>query len=776
MIAAMSLLREELAGIGYSAMENDYVFSDVFARQRLDRKVPLAAFTHAPPSYRNAALAVAESYRREPVDVVSDHRALGAPLFFVVDSRTDAVTVWQVRAEGRPRVIAEVRPDELPALFAKNRDSWHPLSIHRAKSLGQIERAYQLDFVDLDLLSAIEGEIHSKLDKLIHEILAELLAIGRATNSGFARLDDRFLFRTTFRLLAAKILQDRGHELASRWDADDIDSILDTISDYYGLPSLPDERAPSPRAIFGPAWNRLRAGINFRNISADDLAFVYENTLVTREARKHLGTHSTPRQVAEYAVSRLDLWREDQSQLMVYEPFAGAGVFLVAALRHIRDRLPLNWTDRERHDFLVRRISGDELDAFAREVAVLSLILADYPNHNGWDVSVRDLMAGNVLAERSATANLILCNPPFESFTEAERARYPRIAARSFNKAAAVLGAVLDRPPVGLGFVLPRAFIDKPSFSEERRRVEKLYADIELVALPERTFKVSSIESCLLIAQSPRIADRARRTSLRSSVVTSRDRSAFLHSGKITTSRTQERPFDGRPSGNLWVRELEDLWRYLGDYPTLGSLVDIHRGIEWKERQSLAVSAEPKPGYRKGLHSANSVRPFVLGKTVWLDVRRERLLYDAVDLPWHRPKLVANAVRLSRGPWRLAAAVDESGLVCSQQLFGCWARSDIPDEMTALAAVLNGPVANAFVTTHSHADRIIIGVMRGLPVPPALPPDISPLVQAYRSLISAEGFGLSSDFESKAVALLNDIDALTLRAYRFATEARTRAA
>src|SRR4051812_21285003 len=43
-----------------------------------------------------------------------------------------------------------------------------------------------------------------------------------------------------------------------------------------------------------------------------------------------VGTHSTPRQVAEYVVNRLDLSRFDLDGLTVFEPFTGAGVFLVA--------------------------------------------------------------------------------------------------------------------------------------------------------------------------------------------------------------------------------------------------------------------------------------------------------------------------------------------------------------------------------------------------------------------------------------------------------------
>lgn len=38
----------------------------------------------------------------------------------------------------------------------------------------------------------------------------------------------------------------------------------------------------------------------------------------------------------------------------------------------------------ERHDYFVRMLAGMEIDSFAGEVARLSLMLADYPNPDGW--------------------------------------------------------------------------------------------------------------------------------------------------------------------------------------------------------------------------------------------------------------------------------------------------------------------------------------------------------------------------------------------------------
>ena len=461
--------------------------------------------------------------------------------------------------------------EELPALFERNCDIWHPDAIHRAKSVGAVEKGYQLDFVDLGLLPAIEGEIHSKLDRLLVETLAAATAA-----QGKRSLDVRLSFRVVFRLLAAKVLQDRGHPYARKWDPADLPSILDGIESYYSLAAVPETNRRAVTRAFMFAWEHLRQGISFSNISADDLAFVYENTLVTPEARKLFGTHSTPRQIAEYVVGRLELHRHLPESLKIYEPFTGAGAFLVSALRHLRDLLPIDWTDQKRHSFLVRHLAGDEIDPFACEVAMLSLILADYPNQNGWQIREADLFQGNTLKEQMSAHNVILCNPPFEAFTADERRGYP-IANETFSKPMAVLNAALDAHPLALGFVLPRPFILERQFAEQRRRIEKLYGAVELVELPDRTFGASNIEASLLIANDPRPPAPAV-TVLRSTEIADRDRVSFLKTGATTTRREVVRPFEDDPSGNLWIPPLASLWDYLESYPRLGDTLRPRRG------------------------------------------------------------------------------------------------------------------------------------------------------------------------------------------------------
>ena len=117
------------------------------------------------------------------------------------------------------------------------------------------------------------------------------------------------MFRTVFRLLAAKVLQDRGHELAGRWNPADIDTVLKGISGYYKLPRLPGEIVLSKAPFSNRHGFVLGTVLTSETFLQMILAFVYENTLITEETREHFGTHSTPRPMAEYIVNRLELWR-----------------------------------------------------------------------------------------------------------------------------------------------------------------------------------------------------------------------------------------------------------------------------------------------------------------------------------------------------------------------------------------------------------------------------------------------------------------------------------
>ncbi|WP_052161192.1 N-6 DNA methylase [Hoeflea sp. BAL378] len=743
--------------IGYrdDAIRRNYAYSDVWAASGGTRSVPLVAFTQTPPSYRSAAFAVVEGDAGTAQSIVEGHRALGAPLFFVIEG--DQVSSWQVYARRAPRLLSRFPVDGLEQQFREHRHEWAPDVIHRAKSIGRIDANYQLDFVDVGLIPAIEGELNTKLDRLIREAVADV----RTVTSNEAM---RLLFRGVFRLLAAKILTDRQNVRAQSWNAENVADVLSAMGDYYALGNDTQVWPARALALLSGVWDTFRQGFNVANISADDLAYVYESTLVTPQARAQFGTHSTPRYVADYILDRLKLWEYGTAPLKVYEPFAGAGVFLGSALRQMRDGLPHDWTDKQRHDLLVQHIGGAEIDPFACEVAKLSLILADYPNANGWLIEEADLFQKGALAARLENRDVILCNPPFEAFIAEERQKYPDARAIDGSKAVFALETALKARPKMLGFVVPNTLLVDRRYRDQRRSVEKRYQEVELVSLPDGVFNVSQLDTALLIARD--IRDPGTPQLVRSSAVYDADKRRFAVDRAASHTTTQLRNADS-PDGNLWSPPLQHVWTALSGLPTLGDLLHGHWGLRWNGGQKGAsrVFDTPGPGRAPGYMDSSSLDQFVLDKPRYLDVRPNEI-YGGDKYDWDAPKILANAGRLSRGYWRLAAAVDREGRRASQQFIAFWPKDAAHGEdLDAIAALLNGPVVNAFLAEHSFDKRFRIRMLERAPVPRDIPPDLGDLSRAYAASASRP----DSD-PRELSAILDHMDALTIEAYGLADD------
>ncbi|HBZ55034.1 MAG TPA: hypothetical protein DEO88_06480, partial [Syntrophobacteraceae bacterium] len=345
----LSTVRDGLNRLGYvdQLLQVDYVFDDASAPGTDELRVPVATFAQSPPSYRNACIGVLVTNSRAGPEHVSTYRALGAPMFFeVFQDRADR---FQITASGQAVFLESIQTEHLPKAFELNSRQWTPDAIFRAKAIAPMAGAVQLDFVDVGLLPALKGMIHKKLDRLLNEVLVEAIKAFKGYTAGHGP-DETSLFRLVFRCLAAKILRDRRH--AGNWAVPNAQSVISKIQLFYGFEGSDTGRILDEPNTQQVVWDRFRNAFNFQNISVDDLAFIYENTLIRKETRKQFGVHSTPSVVAELMVDRLPFESMPQDDRYVLEPCAGHGVFLVAALRRLRDLLPRSWSSQQRHGYL----------------------------------------------------------------------------------------------------------------------------------------------------------------------------------------------------------------------------------------------------------------------------------------------------------------------------------------------------------------------------------------------------------------------------------------
>lgn len=754
----LAVVRDGLLAIGYeeNLLRGQYAFADLTTPESALQHIDLAAFAEEPVSYRSACFGITVLHNGH--QNLRPFLSLGAPQLLTIHPREKQIGRWIVKASDEPELIEKLSGAGFRERLNEHGVDWSPREVLRAKAIRD-PGPQQLDFYDVGLMPMLERIVQGKLDVLLRSVLAECQAMFRDRHR--VEPDYARLYRLIFRLIAAKLLGDRNYP--GSWIDADAETVLSAVERHYfgrskGAPALED---PFVRQA---AWERIRRSLPLQNLSVETLAYIYENTLVAPDVRATQDIHATPLEIAEFVVNHLPFETLPPEQRTVFEPFAGHAPFLIASLARLRGLMPSGWSVDQRHNYLVDMLSGLENEPFACEVAHDSLRLADYPNSNGWRLIEEDAFSGPALERELARANIVLCNPPFGDFSEQERASIRGVGRP--NKAAEALRRVLEHPPAMLGFVLPRSFTQGALYEPLRKRLAEVYPQTFLLVLPDIAFQHSEAETVLVIAHDERKAENIRRSAL----VSKEDYPKFVSTGRTTWDDHGHRP-KGLPSTDLWIPPLlAKLVEALQGFRIVGNVADVHRGIEYKDNIDQFVSDEPHPGLIPGLKDVRSgLEPYVTGRPVYFRIEEE-LMRRAPKLNWQLPKVLANAARISRGAWTIAAAVDETGLVCSQGFHGIWPSSDLPIEV--IAAVLNGPLANAYIGLQvaSHGNQVRL--VKSVPLPQLSPGDLAKvksLVREYMAVRLAwrDEFPSRND-EHACLDLMMAIDAAILAGYGLA--------
>lgn len=760
-----SQVKEGLELLGYrgSLLREDYSFADILGSAYSLCTIPLATFAQEPPSYQNACFGVVISNGQSGVPLVARYRSLGAP--HIIEVKEGEIRRWMMTSQGDPKLLEVISPEQITGLFEHHKQDWSPDQILRAKSMGEEDFATQLDFFDVGLLPLIDGEVHEKLDTLLRRTVLSSVEQYKARYP-HTEPDYPGLVRLLFRLIAAKILNDRNYP--GNWLNEDPRIVVKAVEGFYF-------REPTAKPVLGDyatqvtAWNSIRSAFYFQNLSVEALAHVYENTFVSKELRSLYSIHGTPPYVAEYIVRHLPFEKLGDCERVVFEPFAGHAVFLVAAMRRLRELLPSPMSAEERHEYFVQRLSGIEKEEFAWEVGRLSLMLADYPNPNGWRLVHGDAFQDPVVDKEIERAGIVLCNPPFEDFTMDERHLYTNL--HSVHKPIEILHRIITHPqrPRLLGFVLPRTFITGQVYRDLRTTVSSAYGRLELVALPDRVFRHSDAEAVLLLAEG-KPTDTIRITS---ALVDEDDLPIFRRRGTVTYRTERDIATDSMAKGDiLWEPPLSQVWHCLRSYERFGAIAEVHRGIEYniplRLNREKFVSSHLQEGFQKGIDNVErGFEPYVIQDFVFLKTSPDVMRRKSYLYPWNRPKVVANAARLSRGPWRIAASLDSDGLVCYKNFFGIWPRNEFSIEV--LAALLNSPIANAYLWTYDARENRKVTV-EDIPIPNFDEANIEILINLVRTYMQYRRKWLVSQSEQDRIRdacrqLLAEIDAVILRAY-----------
>lgn len=768
-MTAFHIVKNELQDLGYSddLLQENYAFDDASSVQTKELYLPLGAFAQWPPSYRTACIGVLQANGNNGPQFVSSYHTFGAPMFLEVHE--DHIVRYRMEATGQAVKLESIPSRNISKAFKINKGKWNPEAIFRAKAITPTLSHVQLDFFDTGLLPALKGMIHKKLDRLLRETIHAAVVTYKESTSGKSP-DDTALFRLVFRYLAAKIFNDKNHP--GKWSFSDPRTIFDKVQKFYGLQKISAGRIIDEPNTQQAAWDYIRTAFNFQNLSEEDLAFVYENTLVTKESRQIHGIHATPSVIAELVVTHLPFEDLPLDKRFVLEPCAGHGVFLVAALRRLRDLLPPSYTAEERHVYLKERLKAIERDSFAGEVCRLSLTLADYPNPDGWKIFESDIFDTDVLQKVLPESRIVLCNPPFEDFNEQERNQYGN-KIQSTHKPFEILRRVLENPPTMLGFVLPKSAIIGGRYDDLQSRIAGHYTKIETVALPDRVFEFSDQETMLVLASrlDPAVDQKI---FTRTFWVREKERESFMNSGYLgqAVGKTLKRSVLQKAHKDLWNPPLWEILEHVSDNTILGDIANIHRGIEWnvqlKNNKNILVTDEPKPGFKKGIDRVSGkLETYWAEDFVYLNMDKKYRRTNAHLLPWKNDKVIVNGNALMRSPWRIIGFPDKMGLVCFQNFIGIWLKVNI--SVAIVATIINSPLANFFVFINEGKRRNRISTIEKIPIPPLDEIDhnkITNLIYEYQRSREQYKREYPQEFiKNECVEKLLLIDSMILKAY-----------
>jgi hypothetical protein len=216
------------------------------------------------------------------------------------------------------------------------------------------------------------------------------------------------------------------------------------------------------------------------------------------------------------------------------------------------------------------------------------------------------------------------------------------------------------------------------------------------------------------------------------------------------------------------VQVFGDIWEQTEGLPRLGDLAGIHRGVELPRRLrpewvrcSGSIPVLQNPG--------EQLSPYLAGPAAYLQ-EVPSSPGGAWERPWGSPKLLISA-SAGRTDWRrVVAAPEREGLVVTQRFYAGWLReahglpSTPEDAVCYLAAVLNGPLTNVFVTDQPGKGDLQKRLLERVPVP--VPPERT--LRRVAQWVRALQFLLRSGNTREAEFVRTAIDRQVLRLYDLA--------
>lgn len=751
-------LRPHLRRCGYA--EDNLVDDLVFT----DHPGSLAAFSQRPFDSRSACILAWDEPDNALLNARLAHaRQSGAPVVFICSG--NELHWWKQGSTSQPSEYLRVPAHQVEGFFREHHDDLAPQTIYRAKTLGRFDVTHQREFVDLGLMPAVEREMGEVIQRLLLDQVAALREHLRMPKD-ITLEQGQWLVKSVFWLLGAKMLHDKAVEGFIRLNFADVDQVFDRVARHYGQSAEAIITSERRRQALQTACSAIASRADLSLATTESLGYVYENTLITKEVRSELGTHSTPAYLIDYIVGRLEPWISamPEDERRVFEPACGHSGFLVSTVRLLTSLLRgERAAPSHRRAYLRKMVQGCDKDEFAIEIARLSLTLTDIPNPNGWNLRLADAFGSDVLETSASKSRILLANPPFEGFKPEDKRRYARAFREPLfvSKTAEMLHRSVAALPDGgvFGLVVPQPLLHSKDGTAFRKLLTDTTEFDEICLFPDNVFNFASVETAVLIGRKTLArADAAKAVRFRR--IREGEIAAFKSGYRATSELnvTQGR-FQNSATLDLRVPDLEEIWASIAHYPKLGDLAEIGQGFSFigedqedYPKGQKRTSPVPRKGFEEGFENLGSgVMTHQLPPTVYLNLSPDIILRPRSGTVMGVPQVLLNYAPMQRDRWCVLALNDAVGKPASGRFIVARPLSNRL-KRSVLWALLNSPIANAFAFTHSSKRDILVGTWRLFSIPP-ISAESSKNIEAAADAYLAAVHAFENDF-----SLRNDED------------------
>lgn len=695
----------ELKRVGYSepigatVREYDYL-TETAGRQRVD----LIAFADA-QHFDISTACIAVELCSDKQDLLSKLEKLsyaGAPI--ALFALANHVEIWPVISPSSQRSEEPKRLSykNLMNYLRQHKEELAPRSLLNAK-----QGSRQLSFIDVD--SSLEGFARATTKKtLVKQFTEAVASIPQEIRANYP--ED--IHRLTIWILAARILQDKlgyQHDVYSDFRAvESVVPLLETAQNFF--PNYFTGAWEHIEQVGAEALEKFYEGLSrevtFRSLTNDMLAYFYENALVDKKMRDDLGVYYTPQKtIAERILHRLPVEDVPLEERTVLDGTCGSGNLLLAAYDRLSNLLPYHWTSQMRHQYLVQRIWGVDIDPFACEIARLSLLLYSLPEGDSWRITAGDVLQTMPQELFGNRPNIIVGNPPFKEQSIGKRVQ----------KAALVLDRYLEwlQPNGLLGVVVPITFLQNSSSEATRSRLLEGFDVMEVWHLDEGAIPSSSVATAVVLARKlpqPRSINDVKPVRV--------EKVGQLEYDQISSQRELASKYTNSylVSQGHWISDpqlrmrssmFDHIWRRIAtNFPAIDPhFCGIFNGIKPGSSarpthfDDTSHGEEWRPVLYKNEHG--TLEPFLVN---WANQTTKYVKYPSDELERPRDsshfdcskKVVTNATRNPNSPWRFYAAVDTHRLVVTENFNYILPREASAEELTA---VLNSTLANAWYSS-----------------------------------------------------------------------------